>query len=191
MTCLWSLICSLVILCTVKCDSHFQIISTKERMNLILKHDPVWLGLLRKPDDSPTLILIGDDGHQVAVPAPLLLAVSPLMRSILTDLLPPDYCPCFVSLPATEEVLQVVRDILTTGTVVVDHVNEIEEVRQVLGMLGVEALIVSYQLESIQVGQVFERDIKEEHSTDIQDIRHLASLEGQWKFFTLSISRIY
>jgi hypothetical protein len=99
-----------------------------------------------------------------------LLAVSPLMRSILTDLLPPDYCPCFVSLPATEEVLQVVRDILTTGTVVGDHVNEIEEVRQVLGMLGVEALIVSYQLESIQVGQVFERNIKEELSTEGPEI---------------------
>ena len=136
-------------------------------MNLILKHDPVWLGSLPSPDASTSLVLLGVDGHQVAVPAPLLLAVSPLVRNILSDLLPPAYCPCFLSIPATGEVLQVVMDILTTGTVAGDHVDE---VRQVLGMLGVEALIVSYQLESIQVGQVLQRDFKEELSTEGPDI---------------------
>jgi hypothetical protein len=111
------------------------------------------------------------------------------VRSILSDLPP---VPAFsLSLPTTGEVLQVVRDILTSGTIAGDHADKVEEVRQVFGMLMVEAVIVSYQLESIQVGQVFERDIKEEHSTDRQDIRHLASLEGQWNFFTISISRIY
>ena len=139
-------------------------------MNLILKNDPVWLGSLPTPDDCTTLVLIGGDGHQVAVPAPLLLAVSPLVRSILTGLLPPVYCPCFLSFPATGDVLQVVKDILTTGTVAGDNVEEVEEVRQVLGMLEVEALIVSYQFESIQVGQVFERFIKEEHSIEVPDI---------------------
>jgi len=135
-------------------------------MNLILKHAPVWLGSVHPPDGRATLVLMGGDGHQVAVPAPLLLAVSPLVRSILRDLLPPPYCPCFLSLPATGEVLEVVRDILTTGKVAGHHVNEVEEVRQVLGILGVEAMIVSYQIESIQVGQVFERDVKEDFSTD-------------------------
>jgi hypothetical protein len=139
-------------------------------MNLILKKDPVWLGSLPTPDDSTTIVLVGSDGHQVAVPAYHLLAVSHLVRSILTDLLPPAYCPCFLSLPATRGILQVVRDILNTGTVAGDLVEEVEEVRQVLGMLGVEALIVSYQLESIQVGQVFERDIKEEISAEEPDI---------------------
>jgi hypothetical protein len=140
-------------------------------MNQILKRDPVWLGSLPAPDVSTTLVLIGGDGHQVSVPAPLLLiAVSPLVRNILTDLLPPAYCPCFLSLPTSGEVLQIVRDILTTGTVAGDHVEEVEEVRQVLGMLGVEAMIVNYQLESIQVSQVLGRDIKEEVSTEGPDI---------------------
>ena len=144
----------------------------KERMNLILRHDPVWLESLPTPDGSttPTLLLIGGDSRQVEVPAALLLAVSPLVRSILTDLLPPAYCLCFLSLPATGEVLQVVRDLLTSGTVAGDHVDAIEEVRQVLGMLGIEALLVSYQLESIQVGQVFDRNIKEELSSEGSDI---------------------
>jgi len=135
-------------------------------MNLTLRHDPVWLGSVHPPDGS--CILLGGDGHQVAVPAPFLLAVSPLVRSLLSDLLSPAYCPCFISLPvATGEVLQAVRDILTTGKVAAGyHVDDVEEVRQVLGILGVEARLVSYQIESIQVGQVFDSDVKEEFSNE-------------------------
>ena len=116
-----------------------------EKMNYVLKRDPVWLQLLN-PSSGPsdTLLLLGGDGHQVAVPAPLLLAASPLVRNILTDHLPPACSPCCFSIPAaTGDVLQLVWDIVTTGKAIGDHGERIEEVKQVLKSLRVEASIVS------------------------------------------------
>jgi len=123
-------------------------------MTIILKQDagPVWLGSLPSPPASPTLLLLGGNGQQVAVPAPLILAVSPLVRSIFIDLLPPAFAPCILSLPdVTSKVLHVVVDILDTGELVGEHEDDIEEVRKVFKMLGVEASLVSYHLDSIQV----------------------------------------
>ena len=62
-------------------------------MNYVLKRDPAWLGSLPTHDFGTDLLLLGGDGHQVAVPAALLLAVSPLVRSIFGNLLPPAYSP--------------------------------------------------------------------------------------------------
>ena len=85
-------------------------------MKYALKRDVVWLESLPIVDHFATIILTGDDGHLVEVTASLLLAVSPLMRSILSEHLPPAYSQCFLSLPsATEEVLKDVRNILTGG----------------------------------------------------------------------------
>jgi len=139
-------------------------------MILILKRDAVWLGSLPSPHAGPTLLLLGRDGQQVAVPAPLLLAASPLVRSILTGHLPPAYGPCFLSLPSvTEEVLHVVVDILTTGEVVVEHEDNIEKVKVVFCMLGIDAFLVSCHVESIQVGQMLEKDIKAENCREGTD----------------------
>jgi len=136
-------------------------------MNVALKRDPVWLGSLPSPPASPTLLLLGGDGQQVGVPAPLLLAVSPLLRSILIDLIPPAYGPCFLSLPdVSSKVLHVVVDILDTGEVVGELENEIEEVRQVFRILGIEASLVSYHTDSIKVDQVLDRGIKEENVSE-------------------------
>ena len=132
-------------------------------MNLILKQHPVWLECLPTPDTSVTLLLLGGDGQQVAVPVPLLLAVSPVVRSILTDHLHPAYSPCCLSLPATTgDVLKVFGDILATGAAAGAHGDKKEEVRQVFQMLGVEAWIVSCHIERIQVGQVLDMDIKQD-----------------------------
>jgi len=130
-------------------------------MSLILKRDPVWLQCLPPPDASATLLLLGGDGQQVAVPAPLLLAASPTVRSILTDHLPPAFSPCCISIPATTgDVLQVFGDIIETGTAAGGHENKIEDVHQVFEMLGVDAWIVRCHLVSIQLGQALERDVK-------------------------------
>jgi len=129
-------------------------------MNLILKRHPVWLGSLPNPNASTSLLLSGGDGQHVPFPAPLLLAVSPLVRSILADLLPPAFSPCSFSLPdVTEEVLHVILDLLTTGAAGGDHVDRIEEVRQGLEMLGAEVPLVSCHVESIEVGQALDRSI--------------------------------
>ena len=71
----------------------------------------IWPGSLSTPDCS-SILLLGGDRQQVAVPAAVLLAVSPLLRSILTDLLPPAFSPCILSISATGDILQVVKDIL-------------------------------------------------------------------------------
>jgi len=134
-------------------------------MNLILKRHPAWLEGLHAPNVNGNLLLLGGDGEQVAVPVPLLLAVSPVVRSLLADHLPPAYSPCCLSLSATTvDVLQVFGEIIATGGAVGAHEDKIEEVRQVFKMLGVEARIVSCHLESIQVGQVLDTDcdIKQE-----------------------------
>jgi len=134
-------------------------------MNLILKRDPIWPGLLPLHRDTNSLLLLGGDGQQVGVPAALLLAVSPLLRSILTDLLPSAYSPCCLSVPdTTADVLEAVKDILTTGTVACHHGDGVGEVKQVFDMLGVEALLVSCTSEIIQVGQALDMNIKNELS---------------------------
>ena len=52
-------------------------------MFLTLKRDPVWLDSLARCglNETPAL-LVGEDGRQVPVPAAILLAASPLVRSI-------------------------------------------------------------------------------------------------------------
>ena len=123
-------------------------------MNYILKHDLVWLGSLpRVADPSATVLLIGGNGHQIAVPVPLLLAASPLVRNILTDHLPPAYSPCCFSIPtASGDVLQLVGDILTTGTAADKHDENIEIIKQVLGMLGIEASLDVCSFENKNAG---------------------------------------
>jgi len=113
-------------------------------MNYILKLDPVWLQLPNpSPGPSASLFLLGGDGHQVEVPAPFLLAASPLVKNILTYHLPPAYSPCCFSIPAaTGDVLHLVRDILTSGIAAGDHGTRLEDVKQALKSLGVKASIV-------------------------------------------------
>ena len=137
-------------------------------MSLIIKRDPVWLACLPTPDVSAILLLLGGDGQHVAVPVPLLLAVSPVVRSILTDHISPAVSQCCLSLPATTgDVLQVFGEILATEAAAGAHEDKIEEVRYVFEVLGVEAWIVSCQLESIQVGSVLDSDIKKENCNDV------------------------
>jgi len=158
-------------------------------MSLILKRDPVWLQCLPPPDASATLLLLGGDGQQVAVPAALLLAASPVVRSILTDHLPPAYSPCCLSLPATTgDVLQVFGDILATGAAAGAHEDKIEEVQQVFEMMEVDAWIVKCHLESIHLEQVLEKDIKlecfdEESGTNL-DEENICQFEGMVKLET-------
>jgi len=123
-------------------------------MNCILKHDLKWLvSLPQNADRSATVLLIGGNGHQVAVPASILLATSTLVRNILTDLLPPAYSQCCFSIPAaTGDSLQLVAEILTTGAVANNHEESIEIIKQVLGMLGVEALLDVCSLENKKAG---------------------------------------
>ena len=138
-------------------------------MTLILKRNPVWMKLLLTADTSAFILLSGDH-RQVSVPASLLLAASPLLRSIMTDLLSPAYSPCFLSFPAaSREALQVMVDILATGTAVGKHGNKIEEVKQALEMLGIDASLAYCQLEDIDKRYIFKQEIKVGNHTDGSD----------------------
>ena len=104
---------------------YFQI----KNMSYVLKRDAVWLESLPMSDTSGTIVLLSGDGCQVVVPAVLLLAASPLVRNMLTDHLPPIYSPIFLSLPAvTGDVLQVVGEILSSGTAAGVNIDKLKEV---------------------------------------------------------------
>jgi len=108
-------------------------------MYLVLRKDPDWPKTLFSTDISAgALTLLGEDGSQVQVPAGLLVAVSPLVKNMMADLLPPAYSPHVISLPAvTGAVLLVVAELLSKGATVV-HANN-GEVQDVFKMMGIEA----------------------------------------------------
>jgi len=130
----------------------------------VLKQDPVWLATLPVGVTSAPIILLGKDECQVAVPAPLLLAASPLLRRVLADLLPPAFSPCFVSIAVTEYVLKQVAGILSSGSVACEQEGEVEEVKQVLVMLGIESSLVSCD----KYEDVLDKNIKVEDESEIE-----------------------
>jgi len=134
----------------------------------VLKRDreAVWLESLPTSDASGVILLLGENSSTVAVPTALLLAASPLVRKILsvTDHLPPVYSPVYLSLPAaTLGVLEVVRDILVKGATAFVTEEQVREVRQIFQMLLVDVSLVCYQLNSIDMGNVFNTDVKVEN----------------------------
>jgi len=107
-------------------------------MSLVLSKYPNWLETLCSSEVA--LTLLGEDGCQVQVPAALLVAVSPLVKSMMADLLPPAYSPHVISIPAvTGAVLLLVAELLTKGTAVVNANNG--EVQEVFKMMGIEAFL--------------------------------------------------
>jgi len=110
-------------------------------MSLLLKNDPDWPENFCSTDlCGGALSLLGRDGCQVLVPAELLLAVSPLVRTMMTDLLPPAFSPHVISIPGvTGAVLLMVAELLSKGTAVV-HANK-KEVQEVFKMMRIEACI--------------------------------------------------
>jgi len=126
-------------------------------MKCSLKRNVVWLESLPTADNvAATILLLGGDGHLVPVPASLLLAVSPLVRSILAEHLPPAFNQSCISLPSvTEDFLKVFKDLLSTGEAA-DIENIQEEVRQVFELLGVSALLVSCHSDSVNLGKVLD-----------------------------------
>ena len=124
----------------------------------IIKRKVVWLQSLPMSEPSGTIILLCEDGSHVVVPAVLLLAASPFLRTIMSDQLPPLYSPIVMSLPGvTEDVLQAVSDILATGRATGDMAVKINEVKEVFKMLGVSESLVCCSLESIDVSNVFDK----------------------------------
>jgi len=115
----------------------------------IIKRDVVWIESLPTSDTSAKIGLHGKDGCQVVLPAVVLLATSPLVRSILTDHHFPVHSPLCLSLPAaTEDVLHAVSDILATGTAADVNLERVNKVKEVFNMLRIEVSVDQCQLVS-------------------------------------------
>ena len=107
-------------------------------MSLILKidGDPVWLPPQSRSYSGTVILLQGDDdkhGLPVDVPADLLLAVSPLLRSILSaGHLPPAYHQPAISLTlVTCQVLQIVKELFSSEIVSIDKNTKVTEISPV------------------------------------------------------------
>jgi len=136
-------------------------------MRINLQHKCAWLESLPTCNAKPNILLLSGDGQQVPVPAPLLLAASPLVRSILTGLLPPAYSLCIISLPgATGDMLLVFADILTKGIVAADN-SDIDELKQIMRMLGIEASLVSHWSEEVDTTHMCEVGEGEESTQEL------------------------
>ena len=108
-------------------------------MSYVLSKTPAWLEspVFSFSHPGSEIVLLSGDGHQVRVPAVLLLSTSHLVRSLLSDHLPLAYSPPAISLPAvTRQVLYVVRQLCTEGRAYVDEERK-GEVENVFNMLNV------------------------------------------------------
>jgi len=116
---------------------------------LVKSNHPAWLGssLPSNPYSKSTIELLSGDGCGVGVPADPLLAVSPLLRTILRDHLAPVYSPPALTLQSVPaEVLKIVGELLTRGTSSCLGKERVEEINQVFKMLGIETVLECSQL---------------------------------------------
>ena len=126
-------------------------------MSLILKidGDPVWLAPQSHSYSGTVILLHGHDvhGQPVDVPADLLLAVSPLLRSILSaGHLPPAYYQPAISLPSvTYQVLQIVKELFSSGMVSIDKRTKVTEIQSVFKMLGIGVELICDQLQGVKM----------------------------------------
>ena len=116
----------------------------KEGMSLIFNRNPVWLESFPLGVDDAheaVVLLLGGDDCEVSVPSALLLAASPLVRSILISI-PAALSPAVISIPSSPRaVLRDVREMLTRGTADMNR-ERIGEVQEVLRLMEIEAILV-------------------------------------------------
>jgi len=128
------------------------------------RDDPIWLESLHSNTDSSMIVLLCGDGCQLPVPAALLLATSPLVRSIFsTGHLPPAYGAPMISLSTVNGyVIQFVVELLSSGNVTVggDMRKELEKVYE---MLNIEAGLNCQQLQNQYVKVELKREKDEEN----------------------------
>ena len=108
-------------------------------MCYVLKNDNLaWLDKHHLSIVCGTVTLVSEDGHQVSVPTAVLLAASPLVRSILSDIHPAAYGPLVMVLAVSGDVLQVAGEILSEGEVIIEDDRFEGKVQLLFKMIGVE-----------------------------------------------------
>ena len=119
-------------------------------MYYVFKSDnpPAWLDHLGTV--CGTVTLASEDGHQVSVSTAILLAMSPLVRSILSDIHPADYGPLVMVFAVCGDVLRVVGEILSKGEVNVKDERFEGEVQLFFKRIGVELFLNCTKVEVIK-----------------------------------------
>ena len=145
-------------------------------MSLILKidGDPVWLPPQSHSYSGTVILLQGDDvhGQPVDVPADLLLAVSPLLRSILSaGHLPPAYYQPAISLPSvTYQVLQIVKELFSSGMVSIDKRTKVTEIQSVFKMLGIGVELICDQPQGVKADNNLSKDSEVENKVYLDPV---------------------
>ena len=132
-------------------------------MFLALKRNPVWLDSLSRCSLNETPArLVGEDGCQVSVPAAILLAASPLVRSISSTGLHPVVCPIALSVPTTVsgDVLGAAVEIMTKGSAKL-NVDNIVNIKEVFRLLEIESVLNSNKFEMISYWRESKMDLQE------------------------------
>ena len=95
---------------------------------------------------SEEILLIGDDGSEVSIPIILLLAASPVIRSMVANVV--IISPLALSITGvSRDALLCLCQILSSGEVNVENDNG-EEVKMALKMLGVEVSLSCFQIKN-------------------------------------------
>ena len=107
---------------------------------LTFKRDPVWLETLALSARTEIIFQGVSSSDQVTVPAVILVAISPLVNSILAAVhLDPSFFHPVISIPSvTENGLQMTKEMLVSGIASMSNptINEVMEVFKILGIEG-------------------------------------------------------
>merc|ERR1719233_1367972 len=135
----------------------------------VLKRDSSlhWFSDLTKAV-SEEMLLISEDGSEVSIPTITLLAASPVVRSMVSDIV--KLSPLALSLTGvSRSVLVCVSQILGTGEVNVEK-DIGEEVMMVMKMLGVRVSLSFFQIENFGAGIMKDNQEKEQNNMGRDEI---------------------
>jgi len=111
---------------------------------------------------SEEMLLIAKDGSEVSIPTITLLAASPVIRSMVSDIV--KFSPLALSLTGvSRSVLVCVSKILGTGEVNVNK-DIREEVMMAMKMLGVRVSLNFFQIENLGAGIMEDNQEKEQNN---------------------------
>jgi len=135
-----------------------------------VKRDPVWLDL-PLGEVCGKVHLLSECGDQVSVPTAVLLAASPLLRSLVSDIHPTVPSPLHLSLAVSTEVLRTVGEILYKGVTFVNDDRIWNDVNLVFKMMGLEASLAIDKIEKTDVGQyITKNELQSEAAKKWKDV---------------------
>jgi len=139
-------------------------------MMYVFKRNPDWLQIeLSSVCGEATLR--SEDGREISVPVASLLATSTLMRSILSDFHfhPALQSPLILSCACSAESLSTAGEVLSKGLAMVKDDKQLDDVKDVLGLLGVEMALGSTEIEQnlVLYGDAVDNEIINHDETNV------------------------